>query len=581
MSFLGQTRSFLMRGAGFGQVVIQRDEAVKERDDLRRRLEAAETMIPHGSKALNNLTATIDSSIGDPSYLFFPVVDRAREKFIARHASLADSLLAVKLINLLIAKHEYLKGAIVTTARPVGFMLDPANQCHLGCPSCSNSFNAEFSAATYKPWPRGMMTEETFESFLKEVGLYAFTGHFYNNHEPFLNKLTPSFVRRAADLRVKTFISSNLSFKRMDVEAIVASGLSELMIAADGVTQGVYERYRKGGRIEWVLANAKQIIEIKKRTGSPTPVMRWQYLTFKHNVDEVPQAIETARQLGFDEFNLATPNAVSQDDPSVHSVTYAGPDEHRAVTFRPRVSTDFDGNLSGHRELILDALNENAEVRWRRETNGLEAPLDKTGHRCDWLHLGVIADAQGRIISCCNGDYKAHGRMAFAQVSTAGGNIMGSADYRTARQIMVDPTSVAEANDPNDQVVCARCPARPLPQVGLGAVAGYAQETSGLMGAKMAFLYDWSRHTALPQDEDLSMSELKEMLQGALHERDHWQSKYDVAEGERSELRRQLDIALGERNEITRQRDIALGERNELRRQLDAAGAISGCPAHD
>jgi MoaA/NifB/PqqE/SkfB family radical SAM enzyme len=249
---------------------------------------------------------------------FFATVDQARETFrdaaLRGPDALTHALLGVKVINLLIAKHEYCQGAVSTTARPIGFMLDPANQCHLGCPSCSNSYNTEVVARTYNPWPRGMMTDVTFEAFLREVGLYAFAGHFYNNHEPLLNKLTPAFVRKATDLRLRTFISSNLSYRGIDAEAIVASGLTELMVAADGATQPVYERYRRGGRIEWVLDNARAISAAKHKLGSSTPILRWQYLTFAHNLPEIPAAIELARDIGFDTFNLATPNERQRDE---------------------------------------------------------------------------------------------------------------------------------------------------------------------------------------------------------------------------------------------------------------------------
>ena len=48
-------------------------------------------------------------------------------------------------------------------------------------------------------------------------------------------------------MTIDTLISSNLSIPRLDAEAIVASGLQTLMVAADGATQAPYERYRRGG----------------------------------------------------------------------------------------------------------------------------------------------------------------------------------------------------------------------------------------------------------------------------------------------------------------------------------------------
>ena len=516
MGLVSRGLKFALRTAGAGSLVelalqserasaerdrylLERDIAIGERNGFIKQLaEAKRAMLEPwrpSDDPVRDLAGSINGATPQPSSVFFHAVDQAREQFRARwDGSMAQALLAVRLINLLTAKHEYLWGATATTARPVGFMLDPANQCHLGCPSCVNSFNTT-AAAAFNKWPRALMSAATFDAFLAECGLYAFSGHFYNAHEPLLNKLTPAFVRKAADLRIQTFMSSNLSYQRIDAEAIVASGLTVLLCAIDGATQPAYERYRKGGHLAWVLANARAIAEAKRKLKSPTPMLRWQFLTFAHNVHEVPQAIELAREIGFDDFNLATPNSVKDDDPTVESVVYAGPDHDKSVTFKPPPAIEWTGDLDPRRAIIEAALSESAVERWRSEAKGKE-PIydDKTGHRCDWLHLGVIADALGRVVPCCNGDYKNQGRFIFTDVGSAGGNIMNSEAYRQARQVLTDPAAAARHDEP---VICARCPGRPDPQIGLGAVGGYLTGIPSLATSDMAFLYEWSRHTPL------------------------------------------------------------------------------------
>ena len=70
--------------------------------------------------------------------------------------------------------------------------------------------------------------------------------------------------------------------------------LKELMCAIDGVTQDVYERYRRGGQLNLVSHNAAEIVAAKKRLGSQTPIMRWQMLMFQHNVHQVDDSMEKA-----------------------------------------------------------------------------------------------------------------------------------------------------------------------------------------------------------------------------------------------------------------------------------------------
>jgi MoaA/NifB/PqqE/SkfB family radical SAM enzyme len=439
-----------------------------------------------------------------PHEQFHVAIDRARKRFLKDWKTLDEALLGVKLINLAVARHEYRRRSVATIARPVGFMLDPANQCQLGCPSCTNTVNTDHSERTFNQWPRGLMPPERYQRFIDAVGLSSFCGHFYNNHEPFLNRETPSYIRAAVDLRIQTFVSSNLSYAKLDVEAIVRSGLHELMVAIDGTTQDVYEKYRKRGRLDWVLANARAIADAKRKLNSPTPYLRWQFLTFEHNVHQVPDAIALARETGFDTFNLATPFRVSADDPNVHSIAYQGPDEHRAVVYNDRLPAPFTGSLDRYEDLILGRLRENVGHRWKK-VKSLDVGIDQAApeDRCDWLHLAVISDAMGRVVPCCLGDYKGLGTFIFSNIDADSHNLMNSPAYREARLLLANPTAYREtmkAVPPTQRVRCNKCPIRPLPQIGLGAIGAYFAFGNNLPAAVLSDgqkqqLSDWSQHT--------------------------------------------------------------------------------------
>jgi hypothetical protein len=375
----------------------QRDEAIGERNEFSRQLAHAtsriETALRPNGKALHDLVRSIDSVVTQPSSIFFFAVDRARLKFrdaVLSADALGDGLLGVKLINLVIAKHEYLWGAVAKAARPIGFMLDPANQCHLGCPSCTNSFNREVADKLYKAWPRGLMSESTFDTFSRNVALYAFSGHFYNNHEPLLNKLTPAFVRKATDLGVHTLISSNLSYRKIDAEAIVASGLA------------------------------------------------------------------------------------------------------RSIVFNAGARPPVKSNVEPYRDMIVNALSESAIERWQRMTGGID-PIDddKTGDRCDWLHLAVISDAMGRIVPCCLGDLRSAGRFVLSDVREGDG-LMNTEAYRRARRILAE-ASHSEAYHP-DRLACTNCQYRPTPQIGIAAAGSYIMDHPVFAGEDMSTLYNWSGH---------------------------------------------------------------------------------------
>src|SRR5260221_3276967 len=210
---------------------------------------------------------------------FFDVVNRRRPS-----GNPANDLQLLKAINLLVNRHEYTTYAIRKLGRPSGFMLDTANACQLGCPSCQHTENREWARVTFKPMPAGSLKPEVFASFIRQVGLWSYNWHFYNNSEPFLNKRTTDYIKAANLYRIRTLVSSNLSIPKLNAEAVVASGLDVLMTAFDGATQDTYQRYRRGGNLELALENAAAIIAARKRLGGPPPVMRWEFLTFGDTV---------------------------------------------------------------------------------------------------------------------------------------------------------------------------------------------------------------------------------------------------------------------------------------------------------
>ncbi len=61
----------------------------------------------------------------------------------------------------------------------------------------------------------------------------------------------------------------------------VESGLDRLIISIDGTTQDVYQAYRVGGKLEKVLAGARNIMKWKKELNSNTPFVFFQFLVVK------------------------------------------------------------------------------------------------------------------------------------------------------------------------------------------------------------------------------------------------------------------------------------------------------------
>jgi hypothetical protein len=85
--------------------------------------------------------------------------------------------------------------------------------------------------------------------------------------------------------------------------ALVEAGLDHISASIDGITQPVYEQYRRNGRVERAIAGLHHLVAARRRLGRTTPHIRWQYLVFAHNEHEYVPARALAREIGVDHFD--------------------------------------------------------------------------------------------------------------------------------------------------------------------------------------------------------------------------------------------------------------------------------------
>ena len=192
-----------------------------------------------------------------------------------------EKLWLAKAENFLTVNHDRFLQKPVVSGKPYIIFVDPYNGCNLRCPECLHSLWPD-------RYPPGRMSLDMFRTIMHEYGETAISLRLYNYGEPFLNPDVYEMVRIAKGYRIGTAISSNLNV--CDPQKIVECGLDKLVLSIDGATQEIYQIYRRKGQLEKVLSNIKAIVAEKKRTGSTTPVLYWQFLTFEHNHHEIETA---------------------------------------------------------------------------------------------------------------------------------------------------------------------------------------------------------------------------------------------------------------------------------------------------
>ena len=181
---------------------------------------------------------------------------------------------------------------------PMTLSIEPTTACNLRCPECPSGLRT-FTR------PTGNLKEDLFTKVIDEVKDSLIYLIFYFQGEPFINPNFLDMIIYASTKGIYTITSTNGHFLSDDIaKRTVESGLDRLIISIDGTTQEVYEKYRKEGRLENVLAGTRNIINWKKRLNSKSPHVIFQFLVVKPNEHQIEDVKKLAEEIGVDEVKL-------------------------------------------------------------------------------------------------------------------------------------------------------------------------------------------------------------------------------------------------------------------------------------
>lgn len=258
---------------------------------------------------------------------------------------------------------------------PVSVSIEPTTSCNLRCPECPSGLRS-FSRET------GMLKPDFFKRTIDELSDHLWYLLFYFQGEPYLHPDFLDMIHYASQRNIYTATSTNAHF--LDDETArktVESGLDRLIISIDGVTQEVYELYRKGGQLEKVLEGTRNVVRWKKQLHSSTPHLIFQFLVIAGNEHQLKQVKELAKATGVDE--LRTKTAQLHDFQKGHAL-----------------------------------LPSNARFsRYRQLQDGSFSIKNKLLNHCWKLWHSSVITWDGKVVPCCF-DKDAHHRMGDLQVNT-------------------------------------------------------------------------------------------------------------------------------------------------------------------
>jgi radical SAM protein with 4Fe4S-binding SPASM domain len=152
-----------------------------------------------------------------------------------------------------------------------------------------------------------MLQSDFFSRTIDQLAKDLFYLVFYFQGEPYLNPRFLDMVAYASAKNIYTATSTNAHY--LDDEKArrtVESGLDRLIISIDGTTQETYQQYRIGGNLEKVLQGTANVVRWKKKLGSRTPFVIFQFLVVRHNEHQLDEVRKLAAGMGVDELRFKT-----------------------------------------------------------------------------------------------------------------------------------------------------------------------------------------------------------------------------------------------------------------------------------
>ena len=191
-------------------------------------------------------------------------------------------------------------GKPVLWGKPTTLSIEPTTSCNLRCPECPSGLRS-FTR------PTGMLKDGLFEKIIDESKRHLSWLHLYFQGEPFLNPRFLEMVAYAHQNGIYTSTSTNAHYlDEVRVKGILKSGLDQLIVSMDGLTQDVYQQYRIGGNLEKVRAGLQLLIAERRKSAQNFPRIVLQFLVTGQNEHQIPELKKWAKDVGVDELQLKT-----------------------------------------------------------------------------------------------------------------------------------------------------------------------------------------------------------------------------------------------------------------------------------
>lgn len=183
---------------------------------------------------------------------------------------------------------------------PTTLSIEPTTSCNLRCPECPSGLRS-FTR------PTGMLQADLYQKVIDQAAGHLTWLHLYFQGEPFLHPQFLALAKYANQRKIFTSTSTNAHYlSEKVVLEILVSGLKQLIVSMDGISQEIYEKYRVGGSLEKVKMGLALLLEERKKEDKKFPRVILQFLVTGQNEHQIPSLKNWAKEIGVDELQLKT-----------------------------------------------------------------------------------------------------------------------------------------------------------------------------------------------------------------------------------------------------------------------------------
>lgn len=192
--------------------------------------------------------------------------------------------------------HDWARELAPLGRRSLKAIIDVSNKCNLRCRMCHFSFDTVFHQ------PARHMRPETFTRIAAAVLPHAHTLVLSAGNEPLMSPWFIDILRIAATYKVPhTYFITNAQLLTEKVaDALIACGVGQVQVSADGATKETYEYIRRGASFERLIRNLRYLTARKGELGSVLPSLQFNVVLMQRNLEELHRYVDLAEDVGAD-----------------------------------------------------------------------------------------------------------------------------------------------------------------------------------------------------------------------------------------------------------------------------------------